>query len=170
MKRVALYAAAVLAIAILASLGLPRRSHGVVATAVQVVNSAPLAVNTDSPAKAPVTFFLDYYPGEPSGTYQVPAGQQLVVETVTGYCSPETYSTTPLAFQPVLNIAPAGFNAVSFFLLPTFLGPAQYAVSQPLRVYGAPGATVSLSTYSAATTPSRIDCFANISGYLTAAP
>jgi hypothetical protein len=155
MKRIVQSVAVVVAVAVVASLILPKRSHGVVAAAVDVVNSL-VPVNTES-AKTPFQATLN------SGdSLTVPTGQRLVIEFASVKCtqqgvnigtstpvSPTFYVDATWNGQPAQNIlSPVYQGTYSFTVLNPIIGTEStttyfnYTLNEPAKIYADPGSTV----------------------------
>jgi hypothetical protein len=162
MKRIAKYAAVIAAVAIVASMLAPKKAHGLVATAVQVVNTL-LPVNTES-AKTP--FQRQFSPND---TYTVPAGQRLVVESVSGICEIEG-NVYPYNLAPVMT-AEDPLTFANSVMIPVYQGQGDFVYwfnfNQSVKLYGAPGTTVAYSVQIPGA-DSVFFCPANVSGYLIA--
>jgi hypothetical protein len=168
MNRIAKYAVVIAIVAIVASILLPRKAHGIVATAVQVVNSL-VPVNTES-AKTPFQATI------PVGdTLQVPEGQRLVIENASGSCALGSYQSFFSMLFTVSTTA-SGVTATNV-LAPVYQGAGQgaddalpfyfFVYNNPMKAYADPGSMV---YFKAQGYPAQYEyggtCYVVLSGYL----
>jgi len=157
------------AVAIVISLVSAKRTEGLVAAAVQVVNT-PLPVETEANTHSP--FATEIFP-DPSvnpvaASFTVPAGKDLVIEDVGAVCTlaaaPRLMNLFATLPQPPRNI---GYDHY-FAPQPTAVssGRGIYMVSRATRIYAAGGTQVSFEMLL--TAPGTSDnCSFSVSGYLT---
>ncbi len=168
MKRVAKYVAVIASLAIVVSTLTAKKAQGLVATAVQVVNTL-LPVNTES-AKTP--FQKTLYPFSGFDSFQVPAGQRLVIESASGYCellgAPSYFSLLPLV-QAVLNgeTSPVTLSPILQGSAPDSGGRDYFfTFNNPGKFYADPGSVVLYEVTTNSGTIGAAACPVTLTGYL----
>ncbi len=171
-KRILMFVGFVVLAAALVSVLAPKATHGLVATLVQVTNTPanPVpTVATDNPALRPYGKYLTIFPGQTSASFQVPAGQTLVIEQLHYTCLGPlpsgfvpaffvslTTGGTPLAFN---------FNGETYSLLGENVGN----FDQVVHLYADPASQVTVyQTYPipASYAGGNSGCGVSISGHL----
>jgi hypothetical protein len=156
-----------------------KRAEGVVATAVQVVNT-PLSVDTEFSARIPFQQILHinqgaYYNG---GLIVAPPGKLLVIDHTSGICYPDEMSEIIPTHVSVTSTLAVPDGAGGTTLEPivenvplTYIqsGPTQNAqFSLSTRIYTSAGQSFVMSFPG--TTPDISTCDASVSGYLIKPP
>jgi hypothetical protein len=169
MERLTKYLVGVVVVALLASIAsriTAKKTEGLVATAVQVINT-PLPVNSEG-VKTPyaVTF-------QAGNSTVVPAGQRFVIESVSGWCYIE-YNVNPVYLWPTVDASTGGnyFRTVvvpyyqgSYFLPDSAQTRYYWVFNGTNKIYADPGSTVYFNAFSAAA-PDPEGCPVTLSGYL----
>jgi hypothetical protein len=160
LKRMITVIGGVAIAALLLSLAAPKTVQAVVSTLVTVANTTTNPVPTkatDNPARQAVVLnvFVGAGDGEQGGfgpmispetgaAYTVPAGQRLVVESVTGIAEMgggETPFTVNITFDS--NVVPSSSEPPTIFLVPTFSGTASgtssFSFASSVTTYIEPG-------------------------------
>ena len=132
------------------------------------VANAPLAVVTTG--GTPVEGFINVATSSSSSSfdnlvYTVPAGKQLIVESMTLF--PQSISPAPGYSALVMNTDGVG-NTVSFSTVNAGPGTGAFsAATQPMHMHVGPGGAVLVSVFK---TSGRIDVIVSLSGHLEDAP
>jgi hypothetical protein len=180
-KRAMITAGSFLLAGALGSVLFPHAAHGIVAALVQVTNTSANPVPTqavDNPAREAV--FLVSQENIPdgqfsvvtgtfnnvSGPYTVPAGQRLVVDSISGYYE------LPTGQQPTFPGFVVSVNGLSTYVLqvPVLVqsagGRDRYQFATQLTTYADPGTAITPVCNRYPYSAGEANCYAALSGHL----
>jgi hypothetical protein len=186
LKRAVTGLGGILALAMLLQLAAPRAVHAVVSALVTVANTSANPVPTqaaDNPARQAIVLntFVDLpsgildgeskFDGPPGGSYTVPAGQRLVIETISGAINepagqrPALLTVSTKVSQFIASVFPASgqLSLLSSDGLIDF-----YTYATPLKMYADPGTNVFLncSRGNGSSFTGDAHCTASVIGHL----
>jgi len=179
-RRIILAAVVLTAVAIALSLASAKRTEGIVATAVQVINT-PLPVDTDFGARIPFQAHLTIAnDADLDNLFFAPPGKLLVIDHVSGQCeldggdaigALEVHSFLQVAgadgqiqTEPMIDYFPPVYTGLSRGTV----GQQTFAFSGSTRIYSSPGNTVVFVVQNQIQI--QDSCEISVSGYLVRPP
>jgi hypothetical protein len=168
LKQALAVLATVVVIAVIAAVVTPKTAHAIVATAVQVVNTAAapaLVSNIDNPGRIPYQSIVDQTgrcnPGGNACFWEFgnpPAGHRIVIQHVSGTVG---FSATPIGVSVLLNNG-SGL-ALSTFFAPILNSLRFTTFDQPVQAYFDPSNIIEVQVgILGATFPNPADSFSEV--------